>query len=233
MSIKHEVEIKHFFEQIAHRYDLMNSLISFRQHRRWRKQTMKKMAVQPGQIVLDLCCGTCDWTIALAEAVGPEGKVIGLDFSQRMLAQGRAKIVQANLQNVELICGNALNLPFNNDFFDYVTIGFGLRNVQNYQQVIKEMYRVLKPGGSAVCLETSQPALPIYKQMYRLYFKYVMPILGKLVTNNFAAYDWLQESTFKFLSKAELAELFAANGFSQVAVYPFAGGVAAAHICTK
>ena len=224
MSIKHEVEIKHFFEQIAHRYDLMNSLISFRQHRRWRKQTMKKMAVQPGQIVLDLCCGTCDWTIALAEAVGPEGKVIGLDFSQRMLAQGRAKIVQANLQNVELICGNALNLPFNNDFFDYVTIGFGLRNVQNYQQVIKEMYQ-LKPGGSAVCLETS-PALPIYKQIYRLYFKYVCFCLGKLVTNNFAAYDWLQESTFKFLSKAELAELFAANGFSRCCV-SFAGGVAA------
>ena len=184
MSIKHEVEIKHFFEQIAHRYDLMNSLISFRQHRRWRKQTMKKMAVQPGQIVLDLCCGTCDWTIALAEAVGPEGKVIGLDFSQRMLAQGRAKIVQANLQNVELICGNALNLPFNNDFFDYVTIGFGLRNVQNYQQVIKEMYRVLNPW---VCC--SENVLPYpYKQIYRLYFKYVMPCLGKLVTNNFAAY---------------------------------------------
>lgn len=233
MQTQQDKSVRQFFEQIADRYDFMNTLISFRQHQRWRQQTMQKMLIQPGQLVLDLCCGTCDWTVALAEAVGSKGKVVGLDFSQRMLENGRAKIKQNNLQNVELICSNALQLPFAVDYFDCVTIGFGLRNIQNYQQVVKEMYRVLKPGGIAVCLETSQPSLPGYKQLYHLYFKYIMPLVGKLVTNNYHAYDWLQLSTFNFLSKAELARLFTANGFSQVFVHSYSGGVAAMHLCIK
>ncbi|HZK24385.1 MAG TPA: demethylmenaquinone methyltransferase [Oscillospiraceae bacterium] len=233
MQRKQEVNTWRFFEQIADRYDLINSLISFRQHQRWRKQTMKQLTLRPGQRVLDLCCGTCDWTVELAKAVGAEGKVVGLDFSQQMLVQGRAKIAQANLQNVELICDNALQLPFSNDCFDYVTIGFGLRNVQNYQQVIKEMYRVVKPAGTAVCLETSQPSLLLYKQLYHFYFKYAMPLIGKIVSNNYEAYNWLQQSTFNFLNKAELAQLFIDNGFSQVFVHSFSGGVAAMHLCIK
>ncbi len=152
-----EEHVHSVFENIYQNYDKMNSVISFQQHKKWRKETMKKMNVQPGQDCLDLCCGTGDWTIALGKATGSEGKVVGLDFSHNMLQVAQEKIKNEQLTNVELIQGNAMELPFEDNQFDYVTIGFGLRNVPDYVQVLKEMERVLKPGGMAVCLETSQP----------------------------------------------------------------------------
>src|SRR5690606_16936190 len=152
-----EERVHTVFEKIHQNYDRMNSIISFQQHMKWRKATMQKMNVKPGQKALDICCGTGDWTISLGESVGSEGEVIGLDFSQNMLKIAKEKIQQKRLNHVSLIQGNAMELPFETNTFDYVTIGFGLRNVPDYMQVLKEMHRVLKPGGMAVCLETSQP----------------------------------------------------------------------------
>ena len=118
------------------------------------------MDVKPGSKALDVCCGTADWTIALANAVGSKGKVCGLDFSKNMLSVGEEKVKQLQLNQVELLHGNAMELPFEDDTFDYVTIGFGLRNVPDYMHVLKEMTRVVKPGGKVICLETSQPTMP-------------------------------------------------------------------------
>lgn len=144
----------------------MNSVISFQQHIKWRKDTMKRMNVKPGSKALDVCCGTADWTIALADAVGPTGDVTGLDFSQNMLNVGVEKVKELGLKQVKLVHGNAMELPFPDNSFDYATIGFGLRNVPDYLQVLKEMRRVVKPGGIVVCLETSQPTLIGYRQLY-------------------------------------------------------------------
>src|SRR5690606_34721203 len=118
---------------------------------------MRKMNVQPGETAIDLCCGTCDWTISLAEASGT-GKIIGLDFSENMLEFGRQKVERIGLSaSIELVHGNAMELPFADAQFDYATIGFGLRNVPDYAKVISEMRRVVKPGGQVVCLELSKP----------------------------------------------------------------------------
>ncbi|KAF0818808.1 Demethylmenaquinone methyltransferase [Bacillus sp. ZZV12-4809] len=233
MQQSKEERVHSVFEKIYGNYDKMNSVISFQQHLRWRKDTMKKMNVQKGSKALDVCCGTADWSIALAEAVGESGKVVGLDFSKNMLKIGEEKIKERKLKQVELVHGNAMELPFADNSFDYVTIGFGLRNVPDYLQVLKEMHRVVKPGGLAVCLETSQPTLFGYKQAYYFYFRFIMPVFGKLFAKSFNEYSWLQESARDFPGMKELAGMFEEAGFKNVTFKPYSGGVAAVHIGTK
>ncbi|MFC5463281.1 demethylmenaquinone methyltransferase [Lederbergia graminis] len=228
-----EERVHKVFENIHEKYDKMNSIISFQQHKKWRKETMKKMDVQPGQKALDICCGTGDWTIALAKAVGSSGTVIGLDFSNNMLKIAQEKVSHEKLEQIELIQGNAMELPFDDNSFDYVTIGFGLRNVPDYMQVLREMQRVLKPGGMAVCLETSQPTLPVFRQAYYAYFRYIMPLFGKVFAKSYEEYSWLQESARDFPGMEELAQMFWRAGLVNVIYKSFSGGVAAAHIGTK
>lgn len=233
MQQSKEERVHHVFEKIYENYDKMNSVISFQQHIKWRNDTMGKMNVQPGSKALDVCCGTADWTIALADAIGPSGEVVGLDFSQNMLKIGEEKVKGLGLNYVKLIHGNAMELPFPNDSFDYVTIGFGLRNVPDYLQVLKEMNRVLKPGGIAVCLETSQPTMFGYKQLYYFYFRFVMPVFGKLFAKSYEEYSWLQESARNFPGMKELVSLFEKAGFKEIMYKPYSGGVAAVHIGRK
>jgi demethylmenaquinone methyltransferase / 2-methoxy-6-polyprenyl-1,4-benzoquinol methylase len=233
MQQSKEQRVHNVFEKISDNYDKMNSVISFQQHIKWRKDTMRRMDVQPGSRALDVCCGTADWTIALAEAVGPTGKVTGLDFSQNMLNVGIEKVKELGLDQVTLIHGNAMELPFPDNSFDYVTIGFGLRNVPDYLQVLKEMHRVLKPGGIAVCLETSQPILIGYKQLYYFYFRFIMPLFGKMLAKSYREYAWLHESARDFPGMRELARLFETAGFKEVKYKPYSGGAAAVHIGKK
>lgn len=231
--VSKEEKVHSVFEKIHQNYDQMNSIISFRQHTKWRQVTMDKMNVKKGETALDLCCGTGDWTIALAEKAGKEGKVIGLDFSGNMLAVAREKVENKELSQVQFIQGNAMELPFDDNTFDYVTIGFGLRNVPDYMQVLKEMFRVTKPGGMAVCLETSQPTMPVFRQAYYAYFRFVMPLFGKLFAKSYNEYSWLQESARDFPGMNELAQMFWQAGFTDVIYKPFTGGAAAAHIGRK
>jgi len=233
MQQSKEQRVHGVFEKIYENYDQMNSVISFQQHIKWRNDTMKKMDVKNGAKALDVCCGTADWTIALAEAAGKDGEVVGLDFSKNMLKIGEEKLQARNLDQATLIHGNAMELPFEDNSFDYVTIGFGLRNVPDYNQVLREMYRVLKPGGMAVCLETSQPTLPGFKQAYRLYFRFIMPMFGKLFAKSYDEYSWLQESAKDFPGMKELAKMFSEAGFINVEYKPYSGGVAAVHIGRK
>lgn len=228
-----EERVYDVFEKISDNYDKMNSVISFQQHKKWRKDTMRKMNVQEGSKALDLCCGTGDWTIALANEVGSNGEVIGLDFSQNMLKVGEEKIKRLHLNQVKLVHGNAMELPFPDNTFDYVTIGFGLRNVPDYMQVLKEMNRVLKPGGLAVCLETSHPTMFGYKQLFNFYFRYVMPYFGKLFAKSYKEYAWLQESARTFPDMKELAGMFNRAGFNKVTFKSYSGGAAAVHLGFK
>ena len=207
------------FQNISQKYDRLNNIISFEQHKVWRKHVMSTMNVQKGSKALDVCCGTADWTIALSEAVGSKGQVTGLDFSENMLEVGKQKT--ASLENIQLVHGDAMNLPFD------------LRNVPDYLSALKEMHRVLKPGGMVVCLETSQPTLPLFKQIYSLYFKFVMPIFGKMFAKSKEEYEWLQQSTFNFPDKQTLKGLFFEAGFNDIIVRSFTGGVAAMHLGYK
>lgn len=231
MGKSKEQHVHEVFEKISDNYDSMNSVISFQQHKAWRKDTMKAMQVKSGNKALDVCCGTADWTIALAEATGPTGEVRGLDFSQNMLNVGLEKV--KHISQVELIQGNAMELPFEDNSFDYVTIGFGLRNVPDYTQVLSEMNRVAKPGGMVVCLETSQPDSKLFNGLFRFYFRYIMPIFGKLFAKSYKEYSWLQESAKDFPNRAELTKLFEKVGLVNVTSKPYSGGAAARHIGYK
>ncbi|MFL6554485.1 MAG: demethylmenaquinone methyltransferase, partial [Bacillus sp. (in: firmicutes)] len=156
-----------------------------------------------------------------------------LDFSQNMLNVGIDKVKDLGLKQVKLVHGNAMELPFPDNSFDYVTIGFGLRNVPDYLQVLKEMHRVVKPGGLAVCLETSQPTLIGYKQLYYFYFRFIMPMFGKLLAKSYREYSWLHESARDFPGMRELAKMFEQAGFKDVKYKPYSGGAAAVHIGSK
>lgn len=226
-----EEHVHEVFETISENYDKMNSVISFSLHVKWRNDTMKRMAVKHGSKCLDVCCGTGDWTIQLAEAVGENGEVKGLDFSKNMLKVAQEKVKP--YPQIELIHGNAMELPFEDNTFDYVTIGFGLRNVPDYMQVLKEMNRVLKPGGMAVCLETSQPEIPVYRQLFRFYFRFIMPLFGKIFAKSYKEYSWLQESAKDFPGMKKLKEMFEEAGFTNVMYKGYSGGASAMHMGFK
>ncbi|MBR2568208.1 MAG: demethylmenaquinone methyltransferase [Paenibacillus sp.] len=221
------------FESIAPKYDIMNDIMSFRRHKAWRKFTMSKMNMQVGQNALDLCCGTCDWTIQMAEE-SKTGQLTGLDFSPHMLQYGQQKIDKLGLaKQIRLIEGNAMDLPFEDNTFDYVTIGFGLRNVPDYMQVLREMRRVVKPGGKVVCLELSKPTWQPFKGIYYFYFQRLLPMLGKWVAKRYDQYKWLPESLASFPDHKELKQMFVDAGLVNVDAYPLTGGIAALHIGTK
>ena len=228
-----EERVHHVFEKIYDKYDAMNSVISFKRHVAWRKDVMKRMNVSTGASALDVCTGTGDWAISLAEAPGPDGNVVGLDFSENMLKVAQEKKDLDNLSHLEFVHGNAMELSFENDSFDFVTIGFGLRNVPDYLQVLKEMHRVVKPGGKVVCLETSQPTLIGFRQAYYLYFRFIMPLFGKLFAKSYNEYAWLHESARDFPDQKQLKKLFLEAGFKKVEVKKYTGGVAAMHMAIK
>ncbi|WP_027723765.1 demethylmenaquinone methyltransferase [Tuberibacillus calidus] len=233
MNEEKREKVHHVFQQIYKKYDFMNSLISFNQHKGWRKKAQQLMDVETGQKVLDVCCGTGDWTIALSEAVGPTGQAVGLDFSENMLSVARHKLEQKGLKNWKLDHADAMHMPYEDGTFDRVSIGFGLRNVPDYLQVLKEIYRVLKPGGTLTCLETSQPSIPGYSQLFFFYFRFIMPVLGKMFAGSYKEYVWLYESTRTFPNKQALADLFREAGFRNVRYTSLTGGIAAIHQGTK
>lgn len=228
-----EEKVHNVFEKISSQYDSMNSIISFNRHKAWRENVMNQMNVSKSSTALDVCTGTGDWAISLAHATGENGKVFGLDFSENMLEVAEEKQRQLSLEQLSFVHGNAMELPFEDNTFDYVTIGFGLRNVPDYMTVLKEMHRVVKPSGIVVCLETSQPTLVGFRQLYYLYFKFIMPFFGKIFAKSYDEYAWLHDSAKDFPDKNELTQMFLRAGFKNVHVKTYSGGVAAMHLATK
>lgn len=221
------------FESIAPKYDLMNDVLSFRRHKAWRKKTMKRMGVRPGDTAIDLCCGTCDWTVSMARE-SRTGRIVGLDFSRNMLERGSRKVEALGLEKqIELVEGNAMALPYPDNTFDYATIGFALRNVPDLVKVIGEMKRVVKPGGMVVSLELSKPTWQPFKSVYYFYFQRILPFLGRLLAKRYDQYKWLPESLIHFPDHKELARIFREAGLAGVEARPFTGGIAALHLGIK
>lgn len=234
MGQRDQHHVQNLFNKLAPTYDRMNNIISLGTHRYWRQQTTKMLPLFQGAQVLDDCCGTGDWTIATAEQVGPTGHVTGIDFSPEMLKVARQKIAKKHLENrIHLLQGDALALPFADNSFDFVTIGFGLRNVTDRNQALREIHRVLKPGGILGCLETSQPTLPIIHFGWQLYFRYLVPLFGKVFVNEYREYRYLQTTTQNFMNYQQLADRFRQSGFKDVHYRRFNLGAAAAHFGTK
>lgn len=225
---------REIFNTIAPSYDYMNNVISLGTHKSWRKKVAKAMPISTGSQVLDLCCGTGDWTIHHAQSIGTTGHVVGLDFSENMLMVAKEKVATLNLEEeITLVQGDAMDTKYEDNTFDFVTIGFGLRNLPDKVAGLEEMYRVLKPGGTVIILETSQPDNVLIRPFWRFYFSKIMPLLGKILTKQKAEYQYLDETTEKFMSYQELVELMQKIGFKEVKYERYNFGAAAAHFGTK
>jgi len=187
--------VRAVFDSVATKYDLMNDLMSFGIHRLWKRYAVELAGLRPGHKVLDLASGTGDLAARYSGLVGPEGLVTMTDINASMLDQGRARMADRGLiGNVEYVQVNAEAIPFDNDRFDCVTIGFGLRNVTDKQKALDEMFRVLRPGGRALILEFSHPRAEPLKWAYDAYSFNLLPLIGKMVTNDEDSYRYLTES---------------------------------------
>ncbi|MCS6807045.1 MAG: bifunctional demethylmenaquinone methyltransferase/2-methoxy-6-polyprenyl-1,4-benzoquinol methylase UbiE [Acidobacteriota bacterium] len=224
-------QVRQMFAAIAHRYDLLNHLLSLNTDRRWRRVTAQKLASvlqRPGAVALDLCCGTADLSLALSR----HAQVVGLDFCHPMLVRGQEKIASRRAR-VVLAEGDALSLPFPDGQFDAVTIAFGLRNLDDVTQGLNEMYRMLRPGGAAAILEFSRPVVPVFRQLFAIYFRHVVPRLGAIVSGVNGAYQYLHDSVQSFPDQEQLAAKMRQLGFVNVVYHNLTGGIAALHIGEK
>lgn len=220
-------EIQQMFDNIAGRYDLLNRLLSFRTDVRWRKKAIKLAEIKSGQKVLDLACGTADMMIEMDRRIG-NIELIGGDFSYNMM-----KIGQQKFSTGMFSVSDAHNLPFADGSFDRITISFGFRNVTDKEKGLKEMYRVLKPGGRLLILEFSQPEGPIFSRLYRLYFTKILPFIGGIISGNRRAYEYLPESVYKFPKKDLYRKMILESGFNDVKFNPMSFGICDATICYK
>ena len=223
--------VRSMFAEIAPRYDLLNHVLSLNIDKRWRRFVIKKVAdrlTASGSKALDLCCGTAELSIELA-ALAP---TVGVDFCHPMLAIGQKKLGSRKLP-VELVEGDALSCPMCDESFNVVTMAFGLRNLDSITDGLKEVYRLLKPGGRAAVLEFSHPRLPIFRNLFHLYFTRVLPRIGNAVSGSSFAYRYLPESVLAFPNQNALVGAMRAVGFSNVRYYNLAGGIAALHVGDK
>lgn len=206
-----DVQVQQMFDRIAGTYDQLNNWISLGFHKRWKRLACQKLQLKPDAHVLDVCTGTGDLIAHLLPLVGPNGQVDGLDFSENMLEVAHERF--ASQFQVRLTQGDALALPYPDDYFDGAIISFGLRNVVDIPKALSEMYRVIKPGGWMVNLDTSPtPQLPGMK----FYFSQIMPKLGALLSQDQQAYRYLSASTNNFLTPTELKTLFESIGCHHV-----------------
>ncbi len=226
--------VREVFHSVAPNYDLMNDLMSFGMHRLWKFFTVFLSGLRPGQSVLDLAGGTGDLACRFAESVGPQGKVVLADINLAMLSLGRDKLIDKGLfPGVQVLALNAEALPFAKNTFDRISIGFGLRNVTDKMQALREMQRVLRPGGQALILEFSEPKLPGLKPIYDAYSFKILPQLGKWIAKDADSYQYLAESIRKHPSQERLREMVLEAQFDECEYHNLSGGIVALHRCFK
>lgn len=218
------------FTSVANRYDIMNDLMSGGIHRLWKRFTIEISAVRRGQKVLDLAGGTGDLAAKFSHLVGPEGEVVLSDINAAMLNTGRDKQTDlGNCGNIQYVQGDAQYLPFNDNYFDCITIGFGLRNVTDKDLALRSMLRVLKPGGRLLVLEFSKPTNPLLSQLYDTYSFKILPKIGKLVTQDEDSYQYLAESIRMHPDQETLKAMLEDAGFVDCEYHNMTGGIVAVH----
>ena len=218
--------IKSMFKKVAPSYDKGNDILSVGIHHQWRKKLVRLANVQAGMAVLDCATGTGDLAIEFKKAVGPAGSVIGTDFCDDMMLTAPAK-AQAQGLSIQYQTADVMNLPFEDNRFDRVSISFGIRNVQDPQKAIREMARVTKPGGQILILEFGQMKTPVIKDLYNFYSEKVLPYLGGLVTGQTDAYKYLQKSSARFPCREDFLKWMDETGVFSVTQYvPVSFGIA-------
>ncbi len=220
------------FDRIAGRYDAMNSVMTAGMHHRWRERAADRAELHPGDSALDVCCGTGDLALELSGRVTPGGRVVGCDFSEPMLDLAREKAREHGVDGLRFEWADALQLPYDEGRFDAVTVGFGVRNLADLDAGLREMTRVLSPGGRLVILEITQPVRPPLSTFYSLWFDRLVPVLGTLAGDS-AAYSYLPESVRSFPNPHSLAAKMDAAGLESIRYTVLAGGIIAIHSGAK
>ena len=223
--------VRGVFDSVASKYDVMNDLMSVGMHRAWKAYTVLVANVKEGQQVLDIAGGTGDLALAFAPKVGASGRVVHTDINEAMLLEGRNRLLDAGVSLPTLVC-DAEHLPFADAHFDVVTVAFGLRNMTHKDAALREMNRVLKPGGKLLVLEFSKVAKPLEK-IYDWYSFKVLPQLGKLVANDDSSYRYLAESIRMHPDQEALKAMMLKGGFGHVDYHNMSGGVVALHVGIK
>lgn len=227
--LKNESEVNEMFTRVAPHYDRLNNVISLGTQKAWRKKLFAGLEFRPNISALDICCGTGDLTISLAHRM-PQGEVTGLDFNKAMLEIAKKKAY--GIMNLSLVQGDAMDLPFPDNSFDIVTIGFGLRNVPDADKALAEIYRVLKSNGQLGILEMSQPENAIVKVGWNAYFK-LFPYVARLAGGKVQDYQYLQKTSQQFVSAKKLVAMMKNAGFHQINYVPLNFGAGAVHFGIK
>ena len=225
--------VREMFATIAARYDLLNHLLSGNIDKRWRRLVAKALfAILSNREarILDVACGTGDLSLTLCE--NGEAQIVGLDFCRPMLVIAASKAIRSG-STVPFIEGDALDLPFIDRSFEAATIAFGLRNLANVEAGLKELLRVLKPGGKLVVLEFSKPKTPVLRSLFKLYFTKVLPLFGGVISGSKSAYEYLPNSVASFPDQGKLAFMMKEAGFEEISFENLTGGVAALHLGTR
>lgn len=223
--------VRAVFDSVADNYDLMNDLMSGGLHRLWKRFALGRTGLRPGDRALDVAGGTGDLSAGMARLVGPEGLVCHTDINREMLDRGRRRLVDAGLfPNVGTLQVDAEHLPFADASFHCVTIGFGLRNCTDKPAALREMARVLKPGGRLLVLEFSRPAVQLIEPLYDLYSFRILPWLGEIIAGDALSYRYLAESIRMHPDQETLRDLMAAAGLEDVRYHNLSGGIVALHL---
>jgi len=231
-SLGKKEQVAQMFDNISGNYDNLNRVISFGIDIKWRKKVLKIVSDKKPKVILDIATGTGDLAILMTQTNAE--KIIGLDISAGMLEVGKKKIAEKGLSNlIDMVLGDSEKIPFEDNYFDAITVGFGVRNFENLEKGFAEILRVLKPNGVFVILETSVPDKTPYKQGYKFYSKNILPIIGKLFSKDNSAYGYLSESAAVFPYGEALNNILKKIGFIDVVAMPQTFGVATIYSASK
>ena len=224
--------IRDMFTAIAGQYDRLNTLLSFGLHYHWRQQAVAAAAMQPGARLLDLCSGTADLALAFSRQLGPHSHIVATDFCPAMLLQGSHKASRHGVP-LTFALADAQSLPFGDAIFDAVSVAFGLRNVDNLATALQEMYRVLRPGGTAVVLEFGQPHGKVLGPLYRFYSRVVLPHIGSWISGHKEAYTYLPRTAAVFPAGSRFVQAMIIAHFVNVRARPLNGGIVYLYQATR
>ena len=224
------VKVNDLFDRIASRYDLINDVQSGGFHRLWKGRLVRMAALKPGQKALDVCCGTGDVTMAMAES---GANVCGLDFNARMLEVARRRVARAAVKKVEFLQGDALQIPFGESVFDVVAISYGLRNLSDFEGGISELYRVTKPGGRILVLDFGKPSNKIWRWIYYTYLRCMVPVFGRMFCGDAAAYAYILESLQAYPAQEGVAGALRKLGCVKERIIPLLGGAMSINYAEK
>ena len=225
-------QVAKMFDNISGRYDFLNHFLSLGIDIRWRRKAIKELTLLAPKLILDVATGTGDFAIQALD-LHPD-KVIGIDISEGMLDVGRTKIIERNLdQKIELRNGDSENIPFEENKFDAVIVAFGVRNFENLEKGLTEIFRVVRPGGKVVILEFSKPARFPFKQLYNFYFKFILPRIGRLFSQDKAAYTYLPESVQAFPDGNDFLKILSSIGYKFTTCKPLTFGISSLYTGTK